>query len=1250
MRYRLIIFAFLLVYSNGNLFSQDCPLYNILISNQISVDSFPVIFPDCHNLNGSLTIDGNDITNLDSLYVIDYIDGSLRIQSNLLLEDISGLSNIDSIDGNLSISNNEILNDLEGLENIHYVDNLDISNNDSLERLDGLNVKEINGDLPNDRILVIAGNNSLIDLSALLSLESSSLNALMIRGHDKLVSLDGLDSLTHIEYNLTIDANDSLENFSGLHNIKNVGNNIYLANCHNLESMSDLNSLDSIGGNLVINNNTNLKNFIGFDSLKYIKGDFIVKSDDYLDTLSLNSFEGFVSLDSIGGDFTIENQDSLIDFSGLENLIAINGDLTISMNDRLQSLNGLDSVILSNIESITITDNSSLSDCAVQSICNYFTNSTSNNLVQNNAYGCNDVESIIESCEGYCFLDGITFSNQEALDDFALNNSDCNKIGGDVIISGSDITDISALSNLEMISGKLEIIAVDITNIAFDSLKYAGGRIRIAGCYELETIDTFHQLDSVGGSLSIYSIPNVISFTGFDNLIKIGGTFHFDFAPFTDSITNFPKLKSIGLSMSITGYSVDYEGFPMLDYVGGDLEIAGNEVYSTLCYASLDSVGGDIEINVAVSQLSDFVNLKKIGGTLDIFSNYTLDSLPGFPMLETIGDQLLIMHNDNITKAHDFSSLESVRWIYIYGNDKLAELPGFPSLNFIQGPGLRIQGNHSLNSLIGLESIQELEYLSILDNDSLETLFGLNNSLNITNEIQVSYNDDLTDISVMNEFDFIGLNQFTLVSNDQLGECQYDYICSVINDDDIIVSINDNAGNCQNLTDVEMDCNNNCYEGGISFSSQEEIDNFPILNLDCNDIDGEVIISGSDISNLEPLNQIETINGDLSISNCDLLLDLTGLENLEWINGDLIVNENEALLSIEGIDNIDPNSIQNLVIQNNNYLSMCLIESVCSYILEPVGDLTIENNAEYCNSLDELLVSCDELSPVLIINTQEEIDDFFEDCNFCTSFEGGIIIQGNDISNLDGFENLISVDGFLVIGGVYGNPLLTNINGLSNLDSISSSLYIINNPSLSSFPGIVENSNAMDLSSLTSIGGSLVISYNQTLENLIGIESLESIGGDLVINNNDSLSSIIALENLDYQSIENLYIHDNMNLSLCQAQVICSYISDPTGLTEINNNNEDCNSADEVYAICTVGVEENDRNNEVIIYPNPADNQLFIQSEKEIELIKIYNLQGQVALQTLSKTLLDISSLSSGIYFIEISTDTEIFRKKLVIQ
>ena len=56
-----------------------------------------------------------------------------------------------------------------------------------------------------------------------------------------------------------------------------------------------------------------------------------------------------------------------------------------------------------------------------------------------------------------------------------------------------------------------------------------------------------------------------------------------------------------------------------------------------------------------------------------------------------------------------------------------------------------------------------------------------------------------------------------------------------------------------------------CLPEGITFSSQAQIDSFQNNYPGCTEIEGDVIISGASIYNLNGLGVLNTIGGDLSV-------------------------------------------------------------------------------------------------------------------------------------------------------------------------------------------------------------------------------------------------------------------------------------------------------------------------------------------------------------------------------------------------
>lgn len=74
-------------------------------------------------------------------------------------------------------------------------------------------------------------------------------------------------------------------------------------------------------------------------------------------------------------------------------------------------------------------------------------------------------------------------------------------------------------------------------------------------------------------------------------------------------------------------------------------------------------------------------------------------------------------------------------------------------------------------------------------------------------------------------------------------------------------------------------------------------------------------------------------------------------------------------------------------------------------------------------------------------------------------------------------------------------------------------------------------------------------------------------------------------------------------------------------------------------------------NSELHIYPNPTKDQLFIESELNIEEIIIYDVYGrkcQQANETTSQQVLDVADLNTGIYFIKVVTDNNEIVKRFV--
>lgn len=401
----------------------------------------------------------------------------------------------------------------------------------------------------------------------------------------------------------------------------------------------------------------------------------------------------------------------------------------------------------------------------------------------------------------------------------------------------------------------------------------------------------------------------------------------------------------------------------------------------------------------------------------------------------------------------------------------------------------------------------------------------------------------------------------------------------------------------------------NCLPEGITFITQSQIDSFQTLYPGCTVIEGNVTISGPDITNLDALNVLVSIEGNLEIKSNALLGDLTGLSNLGYLGGNLRIEQNEALINLQGFE---------------------LLETLNGDLI--IGDVVL---GEYPYSTgNPLLTSLSGL-------------------NNLTSVQGNLKLCGNNsITSLSSLENLEFIGGNLQVGGldfiygfVFGNPLLVNLSGLDALSSIDGSLFIAGNRNLKNLSG---------LDNLNAIGQNAWFDLNDSLTSLQGMNQLASIGGSLQIRWNLSLLNITGLENIASHTIHDIEISYNQALSECHVKSICDYLADPGGEIYIAYNAPGCNSPEEVEAACeTVGVENTVTGKEYLIFPNPA-NQLVTftcnNGSTNLELT-IFNQTGQKVYRGIpDNNTLDVSILKPGIYVVEVATKEGIVRKKLVVQ
>jgi hypothetical protein len=261
-------------------------------------------------------------------------------------------------------------------------------------------------------------------------------------------------------------------------------------------------------------------------------------------------------------------------------------------------------------------------------------------------------------------------------------------------------------------------------------------------------------------------------------------------------------------------------------------------------------------------------------------------------------------------------------------------------------------------------------------------------------------------------------------------------------------------------------CQNVVCEGDITLSSQADVDAF-----NCTEITGSLYISGADITDLSPLQNLTKV-------------------------GRLFITENTNLATVDGLSGLREITLMSgfpYAIGISGNPSLKNLDGLGSLTMDSIGPIAITYNASL-----------------------ETINGF----SSVTAAFGLFSISNNaSLKSINGFQNLTSVRnfGFEPFVMIDNNPSLISINGFSSLEEISGNggnLQISNNNALTSINGF---------SSLTVIAGGgrgtgLFIENNASLTNIDGFSSLSvlayGIAGAITIRNNVMLTNVDPLSNI----------------------------------------------------------------------------------------------------------------------------------------
>ena len=565
-----------------------------------------------------------------------------------------------------------------------------------------------------------------------------------------------------------------------------------------ITSQTDIDNFNytEIIGSLIIDG-TDLATVTGFETLKNVTGSITVTENEQLKTLN-----AFHNLTTVGRTVNIQNNEDLESISGFGKLEQIG---TYINHNR----HGTDYVRIGNNRSLKSIEG-----------FESFKNIVGNFIIENN-------EKLETS---------FPFNSLETVGaDFIIRNND--KLSS--LVTGYD--NLSSIGLSMFIQDNNSLLSVD----GFPNLTTIGASLSIGywerigvGNEDLQTINGFQVLKSVGGAVQIELNEKLVSINGFNDLSNIGRWLKVHNNEDLEVINGFKSLEDVGTYINHNRHGTDYvrignnqslktiEGFNSLNHIVGSFVIENNDkLEGALPFNSLEEVDADfiirnnnalekintgfnglysvkwaflIQGNEKLNEISGFINLTNIGTSLvlgkwdnDAQINPNLTNISGFDLLENVGGAFQIQSNQNLKTISGFASLTDVlRYFHISNCNNLLTINGFGLLEDI---GTYIGHNR-----------HGTDYFFISKNEKLESINGFCSLQTITGDLRIEENPNLVNAeNIFNNIEHVK-NNFKLFGNSKFSNCCI-LNCKLIDEiTDNTIQIENNAVGCSTVEEIKM--------------------------------------------------------------------------------------------------------------------------------------------------------------------------------------------------------------------------------------------------------------------------------------------------------------------------------------------------------------------------------------------------------------------------------------------------------------
>jgi len=281
------------------------------------------------------------------------------------------------------------------------------------------------------------------------------------------------------------------------------------------------------------------------------------------------------------------------------------------------------------------------------------------------------------------------------------------------------------------------------------------------------------------------------------------------------------------------------------------------------------------------------------------------------------------------------------------------------------------------------------------------------------------------------------------------------------------VEVKDNFDEATGIYDGSLDCSYKSMDDGnfSAFSIIREVSGSLTLaanhisNVDplstLTKVGGYLYLYNNPLQNINGLSALITVEGDLRITDTNLT-DLNGLISLETLNGVLSINSNPFLIDISAFGDLKAFDGKQITIDRDQYINKAGdSSSFCAAVWDIYDDTgnIADDMSQICEGASYEATPVNRLRDAVGRYCQTTSFDFYQNYSEAEGkYSGNLNCENSDLNSsaLEDFDALLEVEGDFLLS----SNMLTNLDGLIKLRSVSKTFSIYNNPNLIDIYGI----------------------------------------------------------------------------------------------------------------------------------------------------------------------------------------------------